>query len=293
MTLAIRRGGRRSKTRAALALCVASAAAAVAQDAPAFDREVGRFAGALQAAGGPGLAALEAWNPAGSPPGALADIARRVASLPLPAEAVPRITALVASDDPFLQEAGLVVARGQVEQGLVADVARSVEGAAAKAVRAPGVDPWVVLAAVELVDATADGPLEELLAALAEAVERGPAPVDPARPGPAGSRMKPVADEAYARAAATLGRWLGQAGTADAAILALFERRHGTKGLEATRRAVSLEERLRRVHLALSMGDRRAAAWALDQARELAADGPRAAEVELLSRLLGGGAAGR
>ncbi len=269
-----------------LAAAALALSGAGAQETRSFDAETGRFAAALQAAGDPGLAALEAWDPDASPPGALADVARRVAALPLSPGALPRIAALVGADDPFLQEAGLVVARGQVEQGLLPGVAEAVEAAAARAVRAPGVDPWVVLAAVDLLDAAPDGPLEDLLAALAEAAARGPAPADPARAGPAGSRMKPVADEAYARVEASLGRWLGRAGKADAAILALLAGRHGTEGVEATRRAVAIDEALRRVHLALSMGDRRAAAWALGQARELAGDGPRAREVEALAKVV-------
>lgn len=258
---------------------------AAAEDRPGFDAEATRFAAALRASGEPGLAALEAWQPGVSPPGALADIARRVGALPLGAEALPRVAALVGSQDPFVQEGGLVVARGVVEQGLVPDAAAALEAAAAEAVRAPGVDPWVVLAAVELLDAAPDGPLPELLGALARAAARGPAAHDPARPGPAGSRMKPVAGEAYARVDASLGRWLGRAGAADAALLAHLERRHGTQGLEATRRAVALEDALRRVHLALSMGDRGAAAWALDQARRHAGQ-ERAAEVERLAPLV-------
>lgn len=276
---------RRARCAVALAACAALGLSS-AQESPTFDGEVGRFAAALQGAGDPGLGALEAWDPGSSPPGALADIARRVAALPLSADALPRLVALVAADDPFLQEAGLVVARGQVEQGLIGDVVTAVEGAAARAVRAPGVDPWVILAAVELLEAATDGPHEELLAALAEAAARGPAAVDPARGGPAASRMKPVADEAYARVDAALGRWLGRAGAADAALLPHLERRFGTRGLEATRQAIALEEALRRVHLALSMGDRRAASWALGQARELAGEGPRAADVSRLAAVI-------
>ncbi|MCO5167181.1 MAG: hypothetical protein M9894_12585 [Planctomycetes bacterium] len=264
------------------------ALAASGQEEGGFQDHLLRFAGALQAAGDPGLAALEAWDPARDPPGALGDVARRVAALPLGPDAPARLAALVGRDDPFLQEAGLVVARGQVEQGLVPGVAEAVAGPAARAVRAEGVDPWVVLAVVELVDTVGGGaPLEELLAALAEAAARGPSPIDATRAGPAGSRMRPVTGEAYARLDDTLGRWLGQAGAADAKLLAHLERRHGARGLEATRRAASLEAAVRRVHVALAQGDRRGAAWALDQARTLAEGGPRADEVERLGALVG------
>lgn len=276
---------RRAPLVAAALFLVALAAAA--QDEGGFQDHTLRFAGALQATGEPGLAALEAWDPARDPPGALSDVARRVAALPLGPDAPARLAALVGRDDPFLQEAGLVVARGQVEQGLVQGVAEAVAAPAARAVRAEGVDPWVVLAAVELVDA-AGAPLEPLLAALADAAARGPSPIDATRAGPAGSRMRPVTGEAYARLDATLGRWLGQAGAADAALLAHLERRHGARGLEATRRAARLDAAIRRVHVALAEGDRRGAAWALEQARELAEGGPRAAEVERLAGVAGG-----
>lgn len=264
---------------------------ASAQDAASldFNHQVRRFAGALDAAGEPGLAALEAWDPASDAPGALSDMARRVAALPLGQDALPRLAALVAQPDPFRQEAALVVARGLVEQGLVPGVAEAVEAAAASAVRAPAVDPWVVLAAVDLAEAAPEGPLVQLLGALAEVAARGPARREGPGVGPAASRMKTVDDEAYARLDALLGRWLGRAGAADAAILAHLARRYGTSptDLAATRRAADLDQALRRVHQALAVDDRGAAAWALDQARPLAEGGPRVADVERLAALIG------
>jgi hypothetical protein len=267
------------------------AGSAPAQDVT-FGDHVGRFAQALDAAGEPGLAALEAWSPASDAPGALADMARRVAALPLGQDALPRLSALIAQPDPFRQEAALVVARGLVEQGLVPGVAEAVQAAAAKAVRAPSVDPWVVLAAVELAEAAPDDPLEALLGALAEVAARGPvreAPGVGPGVGPAGSRMKIVDGEAYARLDALLGRRLGRAGAADGAILAHLARRHGTPAtdLAATRRAVDLDLALRQVHQALAIDDRGAAAWALAQARALAEGGPRAALVERLAAVVG------
>ncbi|MBX3465599.1 MAG: hypothetical protein KF878_01720 [Planctomycetes bacterium] len=183
------------------------ALAAAAQDEGGFQDHTLRFAGALQAAGEPGLAALEAWDPARDPPGALSDVARRVAALPLGPDAPARLAALVGRADPFLQEAGLVVARGQVEQGLVQGVAEAVAAPAARAVRAerrpvggPGrrrepstpparrwsrcSPPWPTRPA------------------------RGPSPIDATRAGPASSRMRPVTG-GPTRLDATLGRWLG------------------------------------------------------------------------------------
>lgn len=281
----------RRRPLALLALFLAGSASA--QEASFVDH-VGRFAQALDAAGEPGLAALEAWNPATDAPGALADMARRVAALPLGQDALPRLSALLAQPDPFRQEAALIVARGLVEQGLVPGVAAAVEAAAARAVRAPSVDPWIVLAAVELAEAAPDEPLEALLTALVEVAARGPVrretPGAGAGVGPAGSRMKIVDGEAYARLDALLGRRLGRAGAADQAILAHLARRHGTPAtdLAATRRAVDLDEALRQVHQALAIDDRGAAAWALEQARRLAEGGPRAAQVERLAALVGG-----
>jgi hypothetical protein len=270
-------------------MTVLLASSASAQEAASFDDHVRRFAAALDAAGEPGLAAVEVWDPASDAPGALSDMARRVAALPLGQDALPRLAALLAQDDPFRQEAALVVARGMIEQGLVPGVAEVLEAAAAKAVRAREVDPWIVLAVVEVADAAPDGPLVVLLGALAEVAARGPVRREGPGVGPAASRMKTVEGEAYARLDALLGRWLGRAGAADAAILAHLARRHGTPptDLAATKRAADLAEALRRVHQALAVDDRGAAAWALDQARPLAEGSPRAADVERLAALIG------
>lgn len=254
-----------------------------------FQEAAGAFARALGGATEPGLAAIEAWAP-GSPVGALDDLVRRVAALPLTGDHVPRLVRLVASDDPFRQEAGLRLVRAAATQGLAEGAARAADAAAARAIDAPDVDPWVVLAAVELVESADDGPLEALLAALARAGTRGPTAIDGegGRAGPSRSRMQPVAAEAWGRLDRALGAWLGKAGAAEAAVLARLEARHGTKGAEATRAAVQADEALRRAHLALAEGDRKAAAWALDQARtaDAAAGHVRAADVKRLAALL-------
>jgi hypothetical protein len=255
-----------------------------------FQEAAAGFARALGAATEPGLASIEAWAP-GSPVGALDDLVHRVSALPLTGDHVPRLVRLVASDDPFRQEAGLRLVRAAAAQGLAEGAARAADAAAARAIDAPDVDPWVVLAAVELVESADEGPLEALLAALARAAARGPTQVDGegGRAGPSRSRMHSIAGEAWARLDRALGASLGKAGKAEAAVLARLEVRHGTKGPEATRAAVQADEALRRAYLALAEGDRKAAAWALDQARaaDAAAGNVRAADVKRLAALLG------
>lgn len=252
-------------TLLAAAPLLALALAAAAQDATPFDAAVARFAPAISAATGPGLDAIEAWTPGASPPGALDDLVERVGATPLGPDAVPRLAALVGRDDPFLQEAGLRLARAAARQGLAADVGPAVDAAAARAVGVKELDPWVLLAAVQLVEATSDR-LERTLAALAGWRPRAPGATPP--PGPSTSRMRPADAEARAGVERALGAWLGRAGAADAALLARLEQLHGTKGLEATRAAVEVEAALRLVYVALSEGDRDAASRALARARE-------------------------
>lgn len=275
----------------ALALAAALAGELRAQeDQDRFQEAAAAFARALGAATEPGLASIEAWAP-GAPVGALDDLVRRVSALPLTGDHVPRLVRLVASDDPFRQEAGLRLVRAAAAQGLAEGAARAADAAAAAAIDAPDVDPWVVLAAVELVEADHDdGPLEALLAALARAAARGPTPVEGegGRAGPSRSRMHSIAAEAWGRLDRALGAWLGRAGKAEPAVLARLEARHGTKGAEATKAAVQADEALRRAYLALAEGDEKGAAWALDQARaaDAAAGGVRAADVKRLAALL-------